>query len=211
MIVKYNIPVYKISWLNYAEGGFIGTYYEPENLEELVNLVKDLNCAEKFFDIVGHTSNIYFLPNYNTEILISTRRVNRFVIKENYIIADCGVSVRMLARQMVDEGVNGFEGLIDLPGTVAAAVYGNASCYECSINDLLLSFEVLRNTGEIETLYPADLNLSKRSSSFKRGEQKGVILTVKLKKECGNREMIQSKATSNHQLRLSTQPPAQNN
>ncbi len=211
MIVKYEIPVYQISWLNYAEGGLIETYYEPESIEELKNIVRSLYREGKSFDIVGHTSNIYFLPDYSTDILISTRRIKNFVINEDSITADCGVGVRWLACQMVDEGVSGFEGLIDLPGTVAAAVYGNASCYDCSINSLLISFEVLRQNGEIETLYPADLKLSRRSSSFKRGEQKGIILSVKLRKEYGSKEEIRLKASQNHQKRKTTQPPAQNN
>jgi len=211
MIRKTNIPIYQISWLNYAEGGMIGTFYEPENKDELVEVCRKLYANDKAFDIIGHTSNIYFLPSYNVDVMVSTRKVRNYKEETDCIIVDCGVSVKSLARKMVDSGILGFEGLIDLPGTVAASIFGNASCYGCSINEQLISFEVLRPDGSIVTLTKEDLRLARRSSSFKRGEQQGVILSAKLKREFGDRKTILAKAEANHRKRKSTQPPAQNN
>ena len=62
MIVKKNIPIYSVSWLNHVEGGMIDTFYEPENKEELIELCRSLYKENKSFDLIGHTSNIYFLP-----------------------------------------------------------------------------------------------------------------------------------------------------
>ena len=211
MTVKYNLPIYQISWLNYVDGGNIGTFYEPESRDELLALCTQLYKEGKAFDVIGYTSNIYYLPSYNVDIMVSTRKVRNLVVDEDYITADCGVSVKTLARKMVDSGVRGFEGLVDLPGTVAASVYGNASCYGCSINELLVSFDVLRPDGIITTLFKDDLRLSKRSSSFKRGETKGVILSVKLKRNEGDKDAIKIKAERNHLKRETTQPKSANN
>ena len=212
MIIKENVLIYDISWLSHSTGrGIIGTFYEPESKEELTELCRDLYKEGKQFDLIGHTSNIYFLPNYSVDTMVSTRKVRNVEIFENCIVADCGASVSKLSRQMVDEGIKGFEGLIDLPGTVAASIYGNASCYGCSINELLISFDVLRPDGSIVILTKENLKLAKRSSSFKCGEQQGVILSAKLRKEVGNCDAILEKAEQNHLKRKSTQPPAQNN
>ena len=211
MIAKREIPISKISWLNYSQSGIIGVFYEPENKQELVDLCRSLYKEGKQFDLIGHTSNIYFLPNYSVDIMVSTRKVRNFVESTDFIIADCGVSVRSLSLKMVDEGVKGFEGLIDLPGTVAASVYGNASCYGCSINSLMESFELLLPNGEVKMLSTVDLGLSKRSSALKRGELQGVILSVKIRKELGDKNEIKKKAEQNHIKRRLTQPPAQNN
>lgn len=211
MKVRNNIPVYKISWLRYADGGTIGTYYEPENREELLNLCKHLYKEGKEFEIVGHTSNIYFLPSYSVDILVSTRKVKETTEEDKYIIADCGVSVSTLAKKMVEQGIKGFEGLIDLPGTVAASVYGNASCYGCSINTLMTSCTLLQPNGEVLTIRPQDLRLQKRSSALKRKELKGVILTVTLKKEKGDAEQLATQAEQNHLKRKVTQPGPNDN
>ena len=211
MKVKYNITVYDICWLNHAKGGVIGSFYEPETKEELIELCRDFYTKGLSFEIIGYTSNIYFLPTTNIDIVVSTRKVRKYEIKNNSIVADCGVSVKRLSRQMVEMGIVGFDGLIDLPGTVAASVYGNASCYGCSINNLLLSMELLTNEGKIVTIEPDALLLSPRMSAMKRGILKGVILSVTLKKETGNKEAIRDRALLNHNKRIITQPGPQDN
>lgn len=211
MNIRYNIRVYDICWLNHAQGGLIGTFYEPENLGELRNLCSTLFLEDKVFDLIGYTSNIYFLPDYSVANMVSTRKCNTIVEEADCIVCDCGVSVAKLSRQMVSKGIKGFEGLIDLPGTVGSAVYGNASCYGCSINSLLVSFELLKPDGCTETLYPDVLKLSRRSSSLKRHELKGVILSVKLKKEQGNAISLKSLAEKNHYLRIVSQPSPKDN
>jgi UDP-N-acetylmuramate dehydrogenase len=114
-------------------------FYEPESKEELTSLCRDLYKRKEDFLIIGHTSNIYFTPDYHANIIVSTRKVKDINISDDSINVDCGVSVRSLSRRMVDLGIKGFYGLIDLPGTVGAAVYGNASCFNCSITKLLIS------------------------------------------------------------------------
>lgn len=211
MIIKNNIPIYDICWLNHARGGMIGTFYEPENLDELKNICSKLYLEGKDFDLIGHTSNIYFLPDYSVANMVSTRKCKKIVDETDYIVCDCGVSVAKLSLQMVEKGIKGFEGLIDLPGTVGAAVYGNASCYGCSINSLLISFELLKPDGDIVTVYPNDLKLSKRSSSLKRHELKGIILSVKLKKEQGDVILLKDLAEKNHHSRKVSQPSPKDN
>jgi UDP-N-acetylenolpyruvoylglucosamine reductase len=189
----------------------IGTFYEPENLEELRNICTTLYREGKDFDLIGHTSNIYFLPDYSVDNMVSTRKCNSMAEETDCIVCDCGVSVAKLARQMVEDGVKGFEGLIDLPGTVGAAIYGNASCYGCSINSLLISFDLLRPGGTIETLCPDVLKLSKRSSALKRHELNGIILSVRLKKEQGDAILLKELAAKNHHSRKVSQPSPKDN
>ena len=211
MIIQHNVPIYSICWLNHAKGGMIGTYYEPENKKELTDLCRTLYKSGKSFDVIGHTSNIYFLQDYNVETVVSTRRVRDVVYNANNIIADCGSNVKVLAHAMVNEGVKGFEGLIDLPGTVAAAVYGNASCFGCSINDMLVSIELLEPNGDVVIINKEELKFSRRSSAMKRGEKKGVILSVTLRKELGDEANIRRLAERNHERRVLTQPTPKDN
>ena len=213
MITRNNIPIYDICWLNHAPdgGGTIGTFYEPKNIDELREICSSLYKTGKNFDLIGHTSNIYFLPDYSVETMVSTRKCRNVVEKEDCIICDCGVPVAKLSRCMVDKGIKGFEGLVDLPGTIGAAVYGNASCYDCSINSMLESFELLTPNGEISILTAKDLRLSKRSSSLKRGEIHGVILKVNMKKEKGDTATLKEIAESYHNIRKETQPEPKDN
>lgn len=211
MIIKKKVRIYDICWLNYAQGGMIGTFYEPETKEELINICRSLYKNGKQFDLIGHTSNIYFLPNYSVDVMVSTRKVKAVEYTKDLIIADCGAPVKSLAHKMVNEGIKGFEGLIDLPGTVAASVYGNASCYDCSINSMLVSVEFLKENGDIVTFKPVDLKFRRRSSALKCGDIKGVILSVTLRKEYGDKEELKVLADKNHMRRFETQPGPKDN
>ena len=211
MITRYKVPIYSICWLNHCKGGMIGTYYEPETIDELIEICRFLCQEGKHFDLIGHTSNIYFLPDYSVDYMISTRKCNQYYENENEIICDCGVSVMKLAHQMIDKGIKGFEGLVDLPGTVAASIYGNASCYQCSINELLISCDLLLPDGKIKTIKKEDLSLSMRSSALKCGELRGVIISATLRKEKGDRERIKKQAELYHKTRLETQPGPKDN
>lgn len=209
MIIRNNISFDSISWLKHYNGGNIGTFYEPESKEELASVCRDLYKSNQDFLIIGHTSNIYFTPGYHTKIVVSTRKVKDVKIFDNTIVVDCGVSVKSLSRRMVDMGIKGYYGLVDLPGTVGAAVYGNASCFDCSITGLLQSVEFLQPDGTIIDAKPNDLKFLKRSSAMKRGELEGVILSLTLKKELGDVRVIKEKAEETHQLRKKNQPAPQ--
>ena len=112
---------------------------------------------------------------------------------------------------MIEEGVEGYYGLIDLPGTVGGAVYGNSGCYGCEISDIFLEAEILRPNGEIIIYNKEQLNFARRTSALKTKEIEGVILSVKLSKIKGNLAEIKSKAHEAHRSRIETQPGPQNN
>lgn len=194
-----------------SSGGVILHYYEPETTKELIELVCELNTRQEYFDIVGYTSNIYFKDTYNVDNLITTRRLNSFQDNKNEVTCECGVSVSKLSKEMVSQGVVGFAGLIDLPGTIGAAVYGNAGCYDCLLSDVLISVKVLESNGVTKEYKTEELHYSKRNSDFKRGAIKGAILSVKLKKNYGDIKMIERMAAENHTNRIKTQPGPQNN
>lgn len=204
-----DFEIRKLSWIN--RGGLAVNYYEPETIEELIDLVKPLYLIGKSFDIVGHTSNIYFKDSYRTDILISSKRLNNYIVTDRQIICECGVNVHVLANDMVNRGIKGFEGLIDLPGTIGGAIYGNAGCYDCLVSDMMFGVEVLKDDGSIVVYNKKDLNFTVRASNFKRKILKGVILRVILNIENGDSCFLKKTAEKNHQLRLETQPSPKNN
>lgn len=172
-------------------------------------LCVELRAKGLNYDLIGHTSNTLYAPDYRAECIVSTRKLTCFEIKKNEIICECGTSVRKLAKAAVEAGVKGYEGLVDLPGTVAAAVYGNAGCYGCSISRLLIEAQVLTEKGELQTVKPDWFAFASRSSALKRGEKSGTILTLKLKAEHGDQTELAHRAAQNHYTRKLTQPAPQ--
>lgn len=177
---KRNILLSSKTWIH--TGGICSFWITPISLVQFKELSSFLylNCI--VFDLVGHTSNIFFHSTYNPEVVISTANVNRYnIIKDDVVTCDCGVNVIKLAKECMAQGYAGFYGLVGLPGTVASAAVNNASCFNCSISSLLLSADVLQSDGSVRTMTKEDFGYTKRSSVFKRNEVKGIILSIKLR------------------------------
>lgn len=174
-----NVSLPKKTWIK--TGGICGYWIVPTSVKQLAEVCRYLQTNNIKFDIVGHTSNIFFHSTYNPEVIVSTVKVNSYSIADDIITCDCGCSVIKLAKEMLIEGYAGFYGLVGLPGTVASAAINNAGCFDCSISSMLISADVLMPNGTITTFVKHDFGYEKRSSKFKRGEVKGVVLSVKLK------------------------------
>lgn len=164
-------------------GGVCSCWVTPQSVEQLAKVCRFLYANSIAFDIVGQTSNIFFHSTYNPQVVVSTIKINKYEINDSVITCDCGVSVVKLSKDFLSQGYAGFYGLVGLPGTVASAIVNNASCFNCSLSSMLLSADVLMLDGAVKTLKKEEFKYSHRSSAFKRGDIKGIVLSVKLKAE----------------------------
>ena len=176
---EHNISLSKKTWIK--TGGMCSYWIVPQTKAQLTELCRYLYSNKIKFDIVGQTSNIFFHSTYCPDVVVSTVKVNNYVIGDGFIDCDCGVSVIKLAKDCLERGYAGFYGLVGLPGTVASSVYNNAGCFNCSISSMVESVEWLSPKGTVQWLQPGPLGLSSRSSAFKRKEMEGVLLSVRLK------------------------------
>jgi len=206
--IKYekNVSLRKKTWLK--TGGIAQYWVEPNSVSDLLSCVEFFNLHNQKYEIVGHTSNIYYLPNYNPNIIVSTQKLTDFTEEEDCLVCECGVSVAKLSKYSVSKGWVGFSGLINLPGTIGAATYNNSSCFDCSISSLLISVDYYdTDQNKVIRLLKDDLQYSFRSSIFKRKEISGVILCVRLRKEQGDKSIETSKADAASRIRKLTQEP----
>ncbi len=176
--IEKDIDLSKRTWIK--TGGVCSYWISPNTVKQLAEVCCSLYKNKIEFDLVGQTSNIFFHSTYNPQVVVSTVKVNSYEIKENTIICECGANVMKLAKECLAQGYAGFYGLVGLPGTVASAAVNNAGCFGCSISSMLLSADILNPDGTIEIISKEDFHYSKRSSTFKRGERKGIVLSVKL-------------------------------
>ncbi len=173
-----NVSLKKKTWIH--RGGVVGLYISPNSETQLFNVGSFFYKNNITFEVVGHTSNIYFLNEYNPDIVISTRLCNHYTLYENFISCECGVSVSKLARECLEKGICGFEYLTELPGTVGGSIYNNSSCKTNSIGQLIVSVKLLCPDSTIRELSLKDLDYSFRSSTLKKKIIKGIILSANL-------------------------------
>lgn len=175
--------IYFEEWVNLKtktwikRGGIARLWIHPKRTIELENLVVYLQLSEINFEIVGSTSNLYFLNSYNPEIVISTIGVNEIIINSDNITCACGVKTARLARICIRNGISGFEGLVGLPGTVGGAVVNNAGCYGSLISSNIQSVLIISD-GERRILAKDQLGFKHRKTDIKLKKLNGIILSV---------------------------------
>ena len=174
-----NVSLASKSWIRF--GGIAALWISPTSTDQLEIVCRHLYAKGIVFDLLGQTSNIFFHTTYNPQVVVSTIRVNEYRIEGDVLTCDCGCSVMRLAKDMLAKGYTGFYGLVGLPGTVASAAVNNAGCFSCSVSSMLISANVLMPDGTIQLFSNEDFRFEHRSSGFKRGELKGVILTLNLR------------------------------
>lgn len=219
MIIKENVSLQEISWvksnkkaLTSSFAGKIDKLFYPESYDELIKTTKEILEKDGKVEIIGYSSNTLFLPSYHAQQLICTKKLNAWEDRGNELICNVGITVTELVKYCINKGYKGFEGLIDLPGTIASAVYGNCGCFGYLINDKLKYIELMTYDGTLMNITKEDLQLSFRSSTLKRGEQRGVITKVVFDiTETQSTESLLEIAQRVHEERKRTQPSAANN
>lgn len=156
---------------------------------------------------------MWFKNDFDIDCIIDTRQLKGFhETDNNLIVCDCGLPIKQLSKYCVEHGYAGYEGMINLPGTVAGAIVNNSSCYKCGVQSTLVSIDFVTEDGKLKHLPASELGYSFRTSKLKDGSLKGVIIRAYF--DTSKREkpsVLQTKAEECHQDRLKTQdPPAHN-
>lgn len=199
-----NVLLKNRTWIK--TGGIASLFVTPVSVDELVEIIDIFKKENVGFEIVGHTSNLYYLDDYNPTAIVSTNKIKSFREKNNYIECECGVPTSTISRYCVEKGFTGYSGLVNLPGTVGAAICNNSSCFECSLSEHLIDatfYDLDKN--EIKHLVPSDLNFTYRSSNIKMGKLNGVLLTLRLDKKQGVIKEEKTKAEEATIIRKRTQ------
>lgn len=153
-----NISLSKKTWLK--TGGIVSLWITPQKINELKSVLHYISANSISYQIVGHTSNIFYLETTNPSIIVNTKQIKGYVLEDTTLTCNCGVPIASLSKEMVSLGYIGFSGLVNLPGTVGAAIVNNSSCFNCSISDLVESVLVLDMEAGLERTLSCDEILS---------------------------------------------------
>ena len=166
---EQNVSLKEKTWIK--TGGVVSLWIVPNNENQLKRAITILLEYNRSFELVGQTSNIYYLDDYNPAIIVSTIKVNRIEEKDDCIECGCGVSVVKLSRYCVERGYTGYCGLVNLPGTVGAAICNSSSCFDCSISEHVVDASFFNmETKQLETLMSDDFVYTYRNWKWKNKE-----------------------------------------
>lgn len=178
----------------------------PDNIDNLIELVKLLNKENIKYFIIGNGSNLIFANNYFDGVIIKLELLKNYNIDEKNLIlnTECGAYLPMLSSKLINGGYSGFEWCGGLPGEVGASIYNNAEAYKVPISSNLIDVTIFKNN-KIITLKKEDITFGYRTSSFKENKD-SIILSARFKLERKDIDSMKELVKDRLKRRLDTQP-----
>nr|WP_319491753.1 FAD-binding protein [uncultured Desulfobacter sp.] len=181
------------TWIK--RGGIAKVWVQPTTISDFKKVISWIQQKDFVYEVIGNTSNCYFLNNYNPDVIVSTLKVKEIKILEDEgkIVCDCGYNMSKLAKYCNANGIKGFEGFTGLPGTVAGAAINNSGCLDSLCSKIINSVRIVNNGEEIEVTNQ-ELCYEHRGSKLKSKAITGVVTQVIFNIERDNPEILIKKA-----------------
>ena len=170
-IIHFSVPL--APYTSFKIGGPAEIFCQPQNIKELIDILKVAISFNINYFILGNGSNLLISDKGVDGIVIQTTALNQLKHKGNFITAYCGTTLKDLCYFAKEEGLSGLEFASGIPGTVGGAVFMNAGAYGSEIKDVLLCSDYLEpNLDSLNSLNPIkhlsanEHNFSYRKSIF---------------------------------------------
>ena len=165
-----------INLLNYTTikiGGSAEFFAEPNSISELIEHLKWVKLNNLKYRIIGAGSNLLIKNTFHKGLTICTRKLKKITINKlsGCVETECGVMLPVMANLLAQNGCEGGEWLIGIPGTIGGAVFMNAGSGNLWTSKYLLSVQVLDTKNlSIYKLDKENLIFKYRFSSFQTNE-----------------------------------------
>lgn len=179
--VKLNEPLKYHTGIRAGAQAFL--WIEPENIAQLIRLIKDAKKIGISTFTTGEGCNIIIQDKFRQQIFINlnTHVFKKIKFNKTSVKVGAGLSLAMLLHLATKRSLGGCEFLSGIPGTVGGAIFGNAGSCGAAISDIVKEIEVITKTGCIKTLKRKHIKFGYRHSGLR-----GFVIinaTLKLKKK----------------------------
>ncbi|MDH4196523.1 MAG: UDP-N-acetylmuramate dehydrogenase, partial [Candidatus Aminicenantes bacterium] len=155
-------------------GGPADFFFEAVSAEDLKKAAQAARAARVPFYLIGDGTNLLFADEGYRGLVVRNRAAAPALDTSlPRLAASSGLALGKLVQFSLEKGLTGMEFLAGIPGTVGAAVCGNAGAFSRSIGDVLEAAFLLDRDGGERRAGRADLGFSYRHSSLR---EKGDIV-----------------------------------
>lgn len=200
--IKADASLASTSW--FKVGGNADVLFKPEDEQDLADFLKNLP-SDIPVTVLGATSNIIIRDKGIRGVVIKLGRGFNDMTCDNLTVtagaASLDVNVALFA---CDNGLEGLEFLIGIPGTVGGGLKMNAGAYGGEFKDVLDYCVAINRKGEILKITNAEMGFSYRHSET----PEDYIFTRAVFKASGKQDkaIIRARIDEIKQKRESTQP-----
>jgi UDP-N-acetylmuramate dehydrogenase len=155
----------------------------------------------------------YCVIGEGTNLIVSDRGFDGIVLRLTArgierdgptVRAEAGTELQALVDYSIQHGLRGLETMTGIPGSVGAALYGNAGAYGHSIDERVRQVRFL-DGGEVRSFGPQECRFRYRESIFK-GHKDWIILSVELALTPASAAELRQTADEIFKIRLAKYP-----
>ncbi len=191
-------------YTRFGIGGPADYYLETSNPESFARALAMVRASGLDSVIIGGGTNLIVSDAGFRGVCLRLTSA-RIAANGPHVEAECGAPLQRLVDFTVERGLKGLETMTGIPGSVGAAVYGNAGAYGHSIQERVHSVRFL--DGEtVSEFTNAECRFHYRESIFKTHKE-WVILSVALEMETGDSAVLAKTADDILTTRNRKYPP----
>ena len=153
-------------YTRFGIGGPADLYAETESAEAFVAALHAARASGLATMVIGGGTNL-IVSDAGFRGIVLRYRADRLMAANGRVHADAGAELQRLVDFSVERGLKGLETLSGIPGSVGAAVYGNAGAYGHAISERVVSVRFFDGAA-VRVFTNAECEFHYRESVFKR-------------------------------------------
>jgi UDP-N-acetylmuramate dehydrogenase len=174
-------------------GGPADLYAETDSAEAFVAALSSARASGMEVVVIGGGTNL-IVSDAGFRGVVLRYRGDRLLASNGRVYADAGAVLQDLVDFAITRGLAGLETLAGIPGSVGAAVYGNAGAYGHSLSERVV--KVRFYDGEMVRVFDKDeCEFQYRESIFKRHKD-WIIFSTELRLDAGDANALRETADS---------------
>lgn len=199
------VPIYTRvrSWSSFGNACDLASVVRPQTIGEAIAILGYLDRERIPYTVLGNCTNVLFAGDFYRELCVDLRGLKEMTIDADRLYAEAGVKLIRAIDAARRAGLSGMEELCGIPGTIGAAVAGNAGAYGKEMGAITEYADVWYE-GALRRMTREELGFVYRGSRFADG--RGTIIGVRLKLMRADPDQIANRIAFFTQKRRNAQP-----
>lgn len=185
-------------------GGPAEVYAETSDEQSFIHAFQIARSAGANFSVIGDGTNL-IVSDAGFPGIVLRFTAGAIESEGARVRVQAGAELQALVDYCIDHGFKGIETMTGIPGSVGAAVYGNAGAYGHSIDERIERVRFF-DGAEIRVFTRAECEFRYRESIFKRHKD-WVIFSAELEMSAAQPEGLRKTAADILKIRLEKYPP----
>jgi len=165
-------------YTRFGIGGPADLYAETGDVEAFIAALAVARESGLPMVVIGDGTNL-IVSDHGFRGVVLRYRADRLMAADSRVFAQAGASLQDLIDFSIARGLRGLETLAGIPGSVGAAVYGNAGAYGHSISERVVSVQFYDGR-EVREFGDEECEFHYRESVFKRHKE-WIIFSTRLR------------------------------